>query len=118
VTIADPDATAVTTKVADDCPAAIVTDPGTVATAVLLLARTTVAPAVGAAAESVTVPAVVLPAAIEEVGNATVETAAVPDGVDGESLLQSIVAAPASSAARMANIRAHVPLVNGSLLIS
>jgi hypothetical protein len=118
VTIADPDATAVSTNVADDCPAPIVTDAGTVAAAVLLLARATVTPPVGAAAVSVTVPAVVPPAAIAETGNVTVEIAAVPEGVDGELLLQFTLAAPISSGTRTAMVLAHVPFVNESLLIS
>jgi len=58
-----PGASAAIVKVVLDDPAATVTDPGTVATAVLLLVSATVAPPVGAAALSVTVPCSLPPAA-------------------------------------------------------
>jgi hypothetical protein len=77
-----PGATATSVKDVLDDPAATETDPGTVATAVLLLVSAMVAPAAGAAALSVTVPCSLLPA--ERLGALSDTPAIAVVGLDGD----------------------------------
>jgi hypothetical protein len=78
VITAAPAATPVTVKRAEAAPAGTLTEPGTVATAVLPLDRVTVAPVV---AESVTVPCAVVPAAMLAGVIVTLDTVSVDGGV-------------------------------------
>jgi hypothetical protein len=111
--IADvPAATPVTVNAADVWPAATVTDPGTVATAVLLLISVTVEPVV---ADSVTVPCAKPPGLMLAGLMVTLETVSVGVGVGagaGLSLLHCTVASIEASAAIEATMRCDGFLLN------
>jgi hypothetical protein len=111
VIVDEPAATPVTVNVADDWPAATATEPGTVATAVLLLVSVTVAPVV---AESVTVPCAEPPGAMLPGLMVTPETVrAVGVGVGaGLLLLHCTVASIEPSAAIDATMRCDGFLLN------